>query len=115
MSLNICNYCGGAVERHADGWRCPVCKAMARHAPEEESALVHEAFQKLRFYEFGEAKKKFEDVILRYPQNPEGYWGRLMSKYEIRYRWDGTLIDYACIHYCQIQEHVTTAHRCRAQ
>ena len=88
MSLKICNYCGGVLKPLGEGWCCPVCGVLSVGTPEEEASLIREAFQRLRLYEFEEAKKSFDEMILRYPKNPDGYWGRLLSKYEIKYVWD---------------------------
>ena len=89
MNPNICNHCGGELECR-DGHR--ICSACGAYKPrillEEESVLLREAFQKLRLYEFDDAERDFEELIQKYPDNPEGYWGRLMTKYESTYRSD---------------------------
>ena len=88
MNPNICNHCGCETE-YRDGRRfCPICGAYgARTVSEEETILISHAFQKLRLYEFDEAEREFEEMIRKYPRNPEGYWGRLMAKYGVKYEW----------------------------
>ena len=89
MNPNICYHCGGTLECR-NGYR--ICSACGAYKPlilsEEESVLLREAFQKLRLYEFDEAERDFEELIQKYPENPEGYWGRLMLKYGITYQSD---------------------------
>ncbi len=89
MKPNICNHCGGALEYRGGLRVCSSCGAYKpRILSEEESVLLYEAFQKLRLYEFDEAERDFVTVIRKYPENPEGYWGRLLSKYGIKYKAD---------------------------
>lgn len=89
MNPNICNYCGGKLECR-DGHR--ICLACGAYKPlilsEKEFVLLREAFQKLRLYEFEAAERDFEELIQKYPENSEGYWGRLMLKFGITYRLD---------------------------
>ena len=89
MNPNICNYCGGELECR-DGYR--ICSACGAYKPrilsEEESVLLREAFQKLRWYEFDEAERDFKELIKKYPENPDGYWGHLMAKYGVTYKSD---------------------------
>ena len=86
MNPNICNHCGGDLEYKSGHQICSACGAYKpRLLTEEESVLLGEAFQKLRLYEFDEAEKVFEEIVRKYPKNPEGYWGRLLSKYGITY------------------------------
>ena len=89
MNPNICNHCGGNPECR-DGHRvCPVCGAYKQLIlSEEEFVLLREAFQKLRLHEFDEAERAFEELIQKYPENSDGYWGRLMLKFGITYRLD---------------------------
>ena len=89
MNPNICNHCGGKLECR-DGHR--ICLACGAYKPlilsEKEFVLLREAFQKLRLYEFEAAERDFEELIQKYPENPEGYWGRLMLKFGITYKTD---------------------------
>ena len=70
-------------------WRCPCCGAYApENISNEESYLIQTAFQKLRLAEFEQAALEFDDIIQKYPENHHGYWGRLMSKYGVKYERD---------------------------
>ena len=95
MNQNMCNNCGGEYEyRHGRF----VCRSCGSYKPEEisneEVTLLYTAFQKLRLAEFYEAELEFDDIIHKYPENPNAYWGRLMAKYGIKYEqdFDGRMI-----------------------
>ena len=95
MNRNTCNYCGGEFKYQGGRWICGSCGS---YRPEEitneEVTLLYTAYQKLRLAEFAEAELEFDDFIRRYPENPCGYWGRLMAKYGIKYErdFDGRMI-----------------------
>ena len=95
MNPNICNNCGGDYEYRHGRW---ICRACGSYKPEEisneEVTLLYTAFQKLRLAEFSEAEIEFDDILQKYPQNPNAYWGRLMAKYGIKYEqdFDGRMI-----------------------
>ena len=95
MNLNQCNNCGGDYEYRHGRW---VCRACGAYKPEEisneEVTLLYTASQKLRLADFDEAEEAFDDIVRKYPQNPNGYWGRLMSRYGIKYEedYDGRMI-----------------------
>ena len=89
MSQNICNICGANYEYIAGRWKCPACGAYkAEELSNEEVTLLYNANQKLRLSDFDEAEKSFSDIIEKYPNNHNGYWGRLLSKYGIKYEED---------------------------
>lgn len=54
----------------------------------EESTLLRIAFQKLRMQDFYEAEDEFTDIIEKYPKCYEAYWGRLCSRYGLKYEED---------------------------
>ena len=89
MNLNICNNCGGDYTYRNGRWICQSCGA---YKPEEisneEVTLLYTASQALRLADFDIAERDFDDIIHKYPQNPNGYWGRLMAKYGIKYEDD---------------------------
>ena len=95
MNQNICNNCGGEYEYRGGRFICRSCGA---YKPEEisneEITLLYTAYQNLRLAEFDAAEKEFDDIIEKYPQNPNGYWGRLMARYGIKYErdFDGRMI-----------------------
>ena len=89
MHQNICYNCGGEIISR--GGRL-VCAACGSYLPEqisgEEVSLLYSAFQKLRLADFYEAEREFDDIIRRHPRNAQAYWGRLMSRYGIKYEKD---------------------------
>ena len=89
MNPNLCNNCGGDYEYRHGRW---ICRSCGSYKPEElsneEVTLLYTASQKLRLAEFDEAEQEFDDIVRKYPQNPNGYWGRLMSRYGIKYEED---------------------------
>ena len=89
MSQNVCNICGANYEYHNGRWKCPACGAFkAEELSNEEATLLYNAAQKLRLSDFDEAEKAYADIITKYPQNSEGYWGHLLSRYGIKYEED---------------------------
>ena len=95
MKSNMCNHCGGEYEYRGGRWVCPSCGS---YRPEmlsgEETTLLYTAYQKLRLADFAEAEAEFDDFVARYPENADGYWGRLMARYGIKYErdFDGSMI-----------------------
>ena len=95
MNPNICNNCGGNYIYQHGRW---VCQSCGSYKPEElsneEVTLLYTAYQKLRIAEFAEAEIEFDDILEKYPQNPNAYWGRMMAKYGIKYEqdFDGRMI-----------------------
>ena len=95
MNPNICNNCGGDYEYRHGRW---ICRSCGSYKPEEisgeEVTLLYTASQKLRLAEFDEAELEFDDIVRKYPQNPNGYWGRLLCRYGIKYEedFDGRMI-----------------------
>ena len=89
MNQSVCNICGANYEYRNGRWICSGCGA---YKPEELSAevvtLLQSAAQKLRFADFDEAEKAYSDIIEQYPGNAEGYFGRLLAKYGIKYEDD---------------------------
>ena len=89
MSQNICNICGANYEYRNGRWICPACGAYkAEELSNEEVTLLYNAAQKLRLSDFDEAEKAYADIIAKYPQNSEGYWGRLLARFGIKYEED---------------------------
>lgn len=95
MKQSICNICGANYEYQAGRWKCPACGAFKPDelSPEEQT-LLDIANQKLRMQDFNDAENHFNDIIEKYPQNPFGYWGRLLSKHHIKHErdYDGSMI-----------------------
>ena len=86
---NICNICGANYEYVNGRWMCPACGAYkAEELSNEEVTLLYNAAQKLRLADFDDAEQAYADIVQKYPLNHEGYWGRLLSKYGIKYEED---------------------------
>ena len=95
MNPNICNHCGDIFEYKNNRW---VCRSCGSYKPEtitnEEVTLLYTAYQKLRVTDFVEAEAEFDDFIQKFPENPSGYWGRLMARFGIKYErdFDGRMV-----------------------
>ena len=98
MNQNICYNCGGEIISRGGRFICASCGSyMPEQITGEEVSLLYAAFQKLRLADFYEAEREFDDIIRRHPRNAQGYWGRLMSHYGIKYEKD---YDGRCIPTC---------------
>ena len=92
---NICNICGANYEHKNGRWICPACGA---YKPEElsneEVTLLYNASQKIRLALFDDAEEQYKDIVAKYPDNPDGYWGLVLAKYGIKYEqdYDGKMI-----------------------
>ena len=88
-TANICYNCGGEFRELSDRMVCQSCGTYKPKAiTSEEASLLYGAFQKLRLAEFQEAEQEFDDILRRYPGNAQAYWGRLLSRYGIKYEED---------------------------
>ena len=99
MNQNICNICGANFENRNGRWKCPACGAFKpEEITNEELTLLFVADQKRRLSDFDDAERAYSDIIEKYPQNPYGYWGRLLCKHGIKYErdYDGTMIPTCC-------------------
>lgn len=76
----------------SDGKGQRKCLSCGSHQSEcrvgEELTLLYMAAQKLRASDFDEAEQTFDDLICKYPENHNGYWGRLMATHGIKYEED---------------------------
>ena len=110
MNPNMCNHCGGEFEYRGGKWSCRSCGSpKPESVTNEEMTLLYTAYQKLRLAEFSEAELEFDDILRKYPENPNAYWGRLMARYGIKYEqdFDGRMIP-TC--YAASIESLTSAH-----
>ena len=89
MAHSFCIYCGGDYEYRQGKWTCRFCGS---YRPEEitneDTTLLYTAFQNLRLAKFDDAEQEFDDIIAKFPKNPNGYWGRLLARYGIKYEED---------------------------
>lgn len=96
MNQNTCYTCGGDLFTERGGKL--ICLHCGTSKPEnitgEEMTLLYGAHQKLRLADFSDAEQQFDDIVHRYPRHAQGYWGRLLSKYGIKYEddYNGTKI-----------------------
>ena len=98
MNQNVCYNCGGEIVSRGGRLICSSCGSyMPEQISGEETTLLYVAFQKLRLADFYEAEREFDDLIRRHPRNAQGYWGRLMSHYGIKYEKD---YDGRCVPTC---------------
>ena len=99
MSNNICNVCGGEYI-YVDGrWKCDYCGAIrAINISPEENSLLIDAAQDLRRERFPEAEEKYFDIIEKYPEQHEAYWGYVCARYGVKVEedFDGKRIPTCC-------------------
>lgn len=89
MSNNICNVCGGEYI-YVDGhWKCEYCGASrAVNISPEENSLLIDAAQDLRRGRFPDAEEKYFDIIEKYPEQHEAYWGYVCARYGVKMEED---------------------------
>ena len=67
--------------------QCPVCGALKpKVSYNEENELTYRAFQLLAESKFDEADAAFDEVLAKYPENVEAYWGKVKAKYRVLYK-----------------------------
>ena len=89
QNLNICPICGSVLELEGKRLKCRYCGySKAEEAGSEESSLLYVAFQKLRMADFDEAGELFSDILRRFPNSAEAYWGATLAEYGIKYEDD---------------------------
>ena len=82
---NICNICGANYEYKNGKWVCPACGAYKEEElSNEEVTLLYTASQKLRLNAFDDAEEAYRDIVRKYPENSEGYWGLLLAKQSVK-------------------------------
>ena len=68
-------------------YQCPVCGAVKpKISYNEENELTYLAFQLLAESKFDEADAAFDEVLAKYPENAEAYWGKVKAKYRVIYK-----------------------------
>ena len=95
MNQNTCYTCGGEFIEREGKIVCPYCGTIKpENITGEEMTLLYSAYQRLRLADFSDAEQQFDDIIHRHPRNAQGYWGRLLAKYGIKYEddYNGTKI-----------------------
>ncbi len=86
---NICNICGANYAYRNGRWVCPACGAWKVEAlSNEEVTLLYNAAQRLWLCDFAEAEDAYSDIVQKYPENSDAYWGRVLSRYGIKYEDD---------------------------
>ena len=90
MDNNVCYNCGGTLQEEGGSIVCINCGTHKpkKEIPTEEQSLLYAAYQKLRQANFFEAERDFDDIVRRHPYNELGYWGRLLSKFGIKFEED---------------------------
>ena len=95
MNQNICYNCGGEFAEQNGKTVCRYCGTVKpENISNEEVTLLYNAYQRLRLADFSDAEQQFDDIIHRHPHNAQGYWGRLLARYGIKYEddYNGTKI-----------------------
>ena len=85
MNFNTCHNCG-SDSYYFDGRRhCLACGAVRSDEALVKKQIFSNAFSLLRESRFDEAKIAFEEMIRKYPENTDAYWGRFRARYHITY------------------------------
>ena len=67
--------------------QCPACGAVKpKVSYNEENELTYRAFQLLAESKFDEADAAFDEVLAKYSENVEAYWGKVKAKYRVIYK-----------------------------
>ena len=90
MAVMKCKMCGGDLEI-TEGSNIAVCEycGTKQTVPtldnERKTNLFGRAGRLLRACEFDKASVVFGDIVSEFPEEAEGYWGLLLSKYGVEY------------------------------
>ena len=89
MEKNLCSRCGEPYVYERGRWVCKCCGAVRpSEISNEEENLLSVAFQKIRLGDFEEAESLFQDLVERFPKNPEAHWGLTLAKCSVKYERD---------------------------
>lgn len=99
-----CENCGGEFEKIQEGkYKCKFCgfvKEIQTSTSGEILSLLNDAGRLRRNGDFDEAFEIYQTIVKKDPNNPEGYWGSLLSEYGIYHEEDP-----------KTKKHIPTLHR----
>lgn len=99
-----CENCGGEFEKIQEGkYKCKFCgfvKEIQTSTSGEILSLLNDAGRLRRNGDFDEAFEIYQTIVKKDPNNPEGYWGSLLSEYGIYHEEDP-----------KTKRHIPTLHR----
>lgn len=82
MEERICKNCGGALTLKGNIYLCRFCGAVFENNA-VGGTLTTLAFEQLRTAKFDDASETFSEVISKYPNSHEAYFGKLLAKYGV--------------------------------
>ncbi|MDD7617037.1 MAG: InlB B-repeat-containing protein [Candidatus Enterosoma sp.] len=89
MNKSICNICGGNLINKNGRWVCENCGAfLPEEITNEQLSLLYDANQKLRLADFDLAEELYSDIIRKYSDCSDAYFGRALAHYGIRLEKD---------------------------
>ncbi|MCI8425770.1 MAG: TIR domain-containing protein [Adlercreutzia sp.] len=90
MALLKCKMCGGDLAPGQDEsiCQCPYCgtsQTIPHSDGDKKARLFARAENLRRSSEFDDAAHLYETIVAEYPDDAEGYWGLLLSRYGVEY------------------------------
>ncbi|GEM_PF-6637523 len=89
VNKSTCNICGGNLINKNGRWVCESCGAfLPEEITSEQLILLYNANQKLRLADFDAAEEAYSDIIRKYGDCSDAYFGRALAHYGIRFERD---------------------------
>jgi hypothetical protein len=88
MEKKVCECCGAYLVDYKDKWQCEHCLTEYKKSfveSDEVQRLLNEANHTRMQNKFIDAKNEYSDILSKYPECVDAYWGRLLSELGIEY------------------------------
>jgi len=88
MEKKVCECCGAYLVDYKEKWQCEHCLTEYKKSfveSDEVQRLLNEANHTRMQNKFIDAKNEYTDIISKYPDCVDAYWGRLLSELGIEY------------------------------
>lgn len=88
MEKKVCECCGAYLTDQKDKWVCEHCLTEYKKSfieNDEVQRLLNDANKTRMANKFIDAKNEYTDIINKYPESVDAYWGRLLSELGIEY------------------------------
>ena len=88
MEKKVCECCGAYLTDQKDKWICEHCLTEYKKSfveSDEVQRLLNDANKTRMANKFIDAKNEYTDIIKKYPDCVDAYWGRLLSELGIEY------------------------------
>lgn len=101
MEKKTCECCGAYLTERKTKWICEHCLTEYKKSfaeKDEVQRLLNDANHTRMQNKFVDAKNEYSDIINKYPEAVDAYWGRLLSELGIEYVKDDKDIYYPSCH-----------------